>query len=156
MPRKAAPKKAAPKKPIKPLPNKAAEKTRKRKVVAAGIVAGKKSKVIGRELGCTDRTVRRIAAEKETQFLITRAIAPYTPELEALLPRVMDALGDALVAEKTDSADHFTRLRAIERHGELMELAQGKPKEETVHEMRLITAQAFFDLTGVDPFAQKD
>jgi hypothetical protein len=131
----------------KPKPTAEIQKKRKRVVVASGILKGKKIKAISQEMGVTPRRVQQIAAEPETQFLIAQALEPYTGELKSMLPQVMAALSEALSAEKTDTADHFTRLRAIERHGELMERAQGKPREEAQTGLRLMTAEQFFFLT---------
>jgi hypothetical protein len=35
------------------------------------------------------------------------------------------AVERAFTAQKTDQADHFTQLRAVERYGDLLELAAG-------------------------------
>ena len=114
------------------------EKERKRRAVACPVLAGERTRITARWLGCSKRHVRRLAAELETPLLITEILRPYHATLNELMPRVITVVREALNAQKTDEADHFTRLRAVERYCELLELAQGKlpdttnPKRDTL------------------------
>jgi hypothetical protein len=105
------------------------EKEAKRRTVAKGVVAGKPTRAIAKKAGCTTRHVERLANEPETQFLITDALRPHHKKLAKLAGKAITAVTTALGAKRSDSADHVVRLRAIERYGDLLEFAQGKPKE---------------------------
>ena len=74
--------------------------------------------------------MQRIAAEPETQFLITEAFRPHQARLVELAGAVVDAVDEALGAMKTDKQDHLTRLKAVERYGDVLEFAQGKVQEK--------------------------
>lgn len=102
-----------------------AEKEWKRRAVAAGVIAGQRTTMIARDLGCSRRHVRRLAAETETRFLIAETLRPFVAQLVAPISRMLTAIGEGLVATKNDKADHLTRLRAVERSCELLELAEG-------------------------------
>jgi hypothetical protein len=102
-----------------------AEKAAKRDVVARGVIAGRSTKAIARAAGCTERHVQRLADEPETQFLITELMRPHRRKLDKLATKAIAAVEKALAANKTDKADHTARLRAVERFGELAEMAQG-------------------------------
>jgi hypothetical protein len=105
-------------------------KERKRRIVAAGKIAGEKAAKIAASGKMSKRHVERLAAEPETQFLITKSLQPYQAKLVKLLPAVIAAIAGALKAKKTDKADHFSRLRGVERFRDLLDLAQGgKPPE---------------------------
>jgi transposase-like protein len=54
-----------------------AEKERKRRAVAFAVVAGRGTKATARDIGCSKRYVRHLAAEPETRFLITEILRPY-------------------------------------------------------------------------------
>ena len=126
------------------MPRKAnAEKEKKRRVVAKGVVAGRPTAKIAAEAGCTVRNVQRIASEPATQFLITEALQPHREELEQLAGDVIKAIGGGLRALKDDPEDHVVRLRAIERYGDMLQLAQGKPKEESEQGPVQITWEEF-------------
>jgi hypothetical protein len=114
--------------------NNIAEKERKRRAVAEATLAGTGTKNTARTVGCSERHVRRLAAEPETQFLITEALRPYTAKLNKLAAKAITAVEEALIAMKTDEADHVSRLRAVERYGDVLELAQGKLPEKTEEE----------------------
>jgi hypothetical protein len=49
--------------------------------------------------------------------------------LMELMPHVIAVVEDALRAMNTDAVDHLTRLRAVERYFELLELAEGSSRE---------------------------
>ena len=102
-----------------------AEKEYKRRVVAVAKLAGQGTRATARHIGCSESHVRRLAAEPETQFLITQVLRPYHATLDRLATKVITVIEEALSAMKTDEADHLTRLRAVERYCELLELAQG-------------------------------
>lgn len=102
-----------------------AEKERKRRVVAEGIVAGKSSRAIAAEAGCDARHVQRLAEEPATQFLVTDILRPHRERLARLAATAVTAVARALVAKDGKKADHIVRLRAIGRYGQLLELAQG-------------------------------
>jgi hypothetical protein len=122
------------------------EKEKKRRTVAKGVVAGKSTKTIARKAKCSARHVERLAKEPETQFLITEALRPQQTRLAKLATKVITAVDKALTAMKTDKVDHTSRLRAVERYGELLELAQGKPPaqdNQTSGESRQFTWEEF-------------
>ena len=48
--------------------------------------------------------------------------------------KVVGAIEAALGALKTDEADHTSRLKAVERYGDVLALAQGKLVEKPVDE----------------------
>lgn len=106
------------------------EKAAKRILVAAGMVAGKKTKAIAQKAGCSERHVARLASEPETQFLIVEAMRPYRHQLRLMAKRAVAAVDRAFKAQKKTKADHFTQLRAVERYGDLLELAAGERKSE--------------------------
>ncbi len=101
------------------------EKERKRRIVAKGIAAGKRTKAIAKEAKCTTRHVQALAKEPATRIIITELLAPYRAQMEAAIPLVLQAIKAGLKAKKTDSADHKTRLRATDKLHKYMELAQG-------------------------------
>jgi len=101
--------------------------------VATGILSGQSTKAIACDANTSQRSVQRIAAEPETQFLITEAFRPYRAQLEEMAGMTIDAIEKALGAMKTDKQDHTSRLRAVERYGEVLVLAQGKVVEKPVH-----------------------
>jgi hypothetical protein len=109
-----------------------AEKEQKRRTVAASVLAGNGTRITARKAGCSERYVRRLAAEPETQFIITESLRPHRAKLQRLATKVIAAIDEALSAKKTDEADHVSRLRAVERYGAVMELAQGKLPPDTV------------------------
>jgi len=80
----------------------------------------------------SQRSVRRIAAEPETQFLITDAFRPHRAQLEETASKITDAIEKALGAMKTDKQDHASRLKAVERYSDVLVLAQGKVVEKPV------------------------
>src|SRR5579862_2527875 len=57
------------------------EYERKRRVVAGGILQGKKTAVIAREAGCGPRHVRTLRAEEATQVLISDLLRPHIENL---------------------------------------------------------------------------
>jgi hypothetical protein len=106
--------------------NSQTEKERKRLAVAGAVLARQGTRITARKIGCSERHVRRLAAEPETQFLIMEALRPHIAKLQKLAWKVISVIEEALTAMKTDEADHLTRLRAVERYFELLNLAQGK------------------------------
>jgi len=107
-----------------------AEKETKRRKVATGAVAGKPTRAIAREAGCTPRHAQRLASEPATQFLITEALRPHRARLTKLAGQALAVVASGLRAKKKTPIDHFTRLRSVERLGDLLELAQGKKTED--------------------------
>lgn len=105
------------------------EKERKRRIVAAGVVAGKKPTAIAREAGCKTRHAQRLADEPATQFLITEMMRPHHKKLAKLVEKSITAVSLALGAKTTDKHDHSARLRAVGRTKQLLELAQGQAAE---------------------------
>ena len=102
------------------------EKERKRKIVARGVVAGKKTKAIAREAGASERHVERLVNEPETRLLITRIMRPHHARLEKLAVKAIAAVEGALTAKLAKGTpDHEIRLRAVGRYAELVHLAQG-------------------------------
>jgi len=107
-----------------------AEKERKRQAVVAAKVIGVRTKRAARQIGCSERYVRQLAAEPETRFLIVEVLRPLRPQLIALAPAAIGAIEEALDADKTDEADHANRLRAVDRYFEILEMAQGNVQAE--------------------------
>lgn len=101
------------------------EKEAKRRVVAAGTIAGKDTKAIAKAAGCTERHVLRLAREVETKFIVANALAPYREQLRKMAGKAVRVVDRAFLARKTDKADRMTQLRAVERFGDLLELASG-------------------------------
>jgi hypothetical protein len=102
-----------------------AGKEAKRRTVARGLVAGKGSDEIAAEAKCCRRHVQTLAAEAETQFLITEMMRPHRARLAELAKNAITAVGRALIAKNGTHADHTTRLRAVGRYRQLLEMAQG-------------------------------
>lgn len=115
-----------------------------RHVVAAGVVTGRKTGAIARDLGVTRRTVQRIAADDQTLLIVTDVLRPLKRKLEKLATRAAYVVEKAMLAHHTDKADHVTRLKAVERYGELLSLAQGKlAAEQEVQEKQTFTWEEF-------------
>jgi hypothetical protein len=126
--------------PLKRKPT--AKKAAKRRVVAAGVIAGKKTKDIADALDTSTRNVQLIASERETQFLITAAFRPQQKLLTAMAARAVQVVlhgFEAMKYVKTGKdeykclGDAIARLRAVERYADLIALAQGqiKPEDES-------------------------
>jgi hypothetical protein len=105
---------------------------KKRRVVAAGAIFGAAAKEIAKAAGCSERHVNRLAAQPETQFLIAKALEPYHAELRLMAKRAVAAVKRGMTAQKKTKADHFTQLRAVERFGDLMELAGTGQKNDVL------------------------
>ena len=101
------------------------EKERKRRVVAAAVLAGQRTTIIANRIGCSRRHIRQLAAEPATRCLIAEMLQPHVPALRAFIPRAITAIEEVLGATKTDKVDHMTRLRGVERLFELLRLAEG-------------------------------
>jgi hypothetical protein len=56
--------------------NPTAQKALKRRIVASGVLSGKSTGEIARVANTSQRNVQRIAAEPETQLLVTEAFRP--------------------------------------------------------------------------------
>lgn len=102
-----------------------AEKAAKRRTVAKGIVAGKSTRAIARDARCSERHVTRLAAEAQTQFLITEMMRPHRARLTKLAEKAIKAIEGALGAKVSDRADHKARLWGVDRYKDMVELAQG-------------------------------
>ena len=74
--------------------------------IAKGVLSGKSTKAIARKTATSPRSVQRIAAEPETQFLITEAFRPHQLRLQKMAGKALDAIEAALCAMKTDEQDH--------------------------------------------------
>ena len=109
-----------------------AEKDYKRRVIVEAKLLGMGTRATARHIGCSERHVRRLAAEPQTRFLIAQALRPYHAKLNQLAVKVLTVLEEAMTARKTDEADHLTRLRAVERYCELLVMAQGELQERQV------------------------
>ncbi len=109
-------------------------KERKRKAIAGALVDGKGPKAIAKQIGCADSHVRRIAAEPETGALIQRIMAPHRAKLAKMAKRAVEAVDQALVAQRTDKADHQVRMRAVGRYGDLLELTEGGKRHDAAGE----------------------
>ena len=112
-----------------------AEKEQKRHAVAFARLAGQGTRATARQIGCSERYVRRLAEEPETQFLITEALRPHIAKLLQLMPKALAVIEEAMSAMKKEGPDHLTmpdyltRLRAVERFCKLLEMAQGELPE---------------------------
>jgi hypothetical protein len=90
-----------------------------------------------------------MAAEPETQFLITEILRPFRAKLTQLISTAITVVEEAMSAMKNDEPDHFTRLRAVERYCELLAPAPGKVQEQGNNDAgRLITWEEFQELYG--------
>jgi hypothetical protein len=117
-----------------------AKKEAKRRVIAKGVLTGRPTRAMARATESTPRTVQRIRAEPETQFLITRALRPQRKNLTDMAARAVrvvlegfEAIHYVKVSPKKYKrmGDAIARLRAVERYGELLQLAQGgKPEAQ--------------------------
>jgi hypothetical protein len=105
-------------------------KEAKRRIVAKGMIEGQTRSAIAEEAGCSTRHVQKIAAEPETRILVTRLLQPHEARLKKLVPKAINAVEKALIARKTDKADHAARLRAVGRAAQLFGMAQGNVPEE--------------------------
>jgi transposase len=113
------------------------EKDLKRRKVAAGVIKGKSTQEIAKDAECSKRHARRLASEPETQFIIREALRPWRVKLATLAGVAIEAIAQALIARKDDKADHTSRLRAIERFQELMEMSQGDIEVEETGPIKL-------------------
>ena len=120
-----------------------AEKEGKRRKVAEAAVAGTPTSKTARQVGCTPRHVQRLANEPETQFLITQAFQPHQEKLARMAEKVIRCVESGLRANKKTNVDHFTRLRAVERYTELLDLAQGKATTAAATDGPLVTWEEF-------------
>ena len=119
-----------------------AGKESKRRTVAGGVIAGKGTQAIATAAGCQPRYVQRLANEPATQFLITEMMAPHRERLAKMAKTAVNAVEKALIARKTDKSDHVVRMRAVERYGDLLALAQGgKPAEASGEGMQVTWEQ---------------
>jgi hypothetical protein len=109
-------------------------------------VVGKPTNAIAREAGCTPRHAQRLASEPETQFLITEALRPHRKRLERMAAHAIRVVDSGLRANKKTPIDHFTRLRAVERYADLMQLAQGKKTEDLDANRPMVTWEEFIVL----------
>jgi hypothetical protein len=105
------------------------QKEAKRQIVARGIAAGKSTKKIAAEAGCGPRHVQRLASEIDTQVLIVEMLRPHRRKLAAAVKKALDAIDRGLGAKKKTPHDHLAQLRAVERLGDMLKLAQGDPKQ---------------------------
>jgi hypothetical protein len=121
-----------------------AEHEKKRRIVAAGIAAGHPTNRIAQDAKTSQRNVQLIAKEPATQFLITESFAPLHKKLRAMTARAVQVVEQGFSAMRYVKAgkddyrlrgDAIARLRAVERFGDLLEFAQGKPAEETTGEI---------------------
>src|ERR1035441_5417325 len=79
-----------------------AEKEQKRHAVAFARLAGQGTRATARQIGCSERYVRRLAAEPETQFLITETLRPHIAKLLQLMPKALAVIEEAMSAMKKD------------------------------------------------------
>src|ERR1039457_4394156 len=107
-----------------------AEKEQKRHAVAFARLAGQGTRATARQIGCSERYVRRLAEEPETQFLITEVLRPHIAKLLQLMPKALAVIEEGMSAMKKDRVNHLTRLRAVERFCKLLEMAQGQEQKK--------------------------
>jgi hypothetical protein len=122
------------------------EKDAKRRIVAAGAIAGKSTADLAKAANCTERHVLRILHENETKFIIANALAPWRGELEKMAKKAINAVQRGFVAQKKDKADHIVQLRSVERYSDLLELAAGETRntgKDAQAGRRLVTWQEF-------------
>jgi hypothetical protein len=126
------------------------EQAKKRRVVAAGTLAGAPAAKIAKVAACSERHVRRIAKEPETRFLIAQALEPFHDKLRGLAKKAVAAVERGMTAQKKTKADYFTQLRAVERFGDLVEMAAGdSDSSDSRHSGKgrnLITWEEFLDI----------
>ena len=63
------------------------EQSAKRRAVVKGAIAGRAAGAIAKDAGCTERRVRRLLADPETQFLIGEVMRPHRDKLRLMAKR---------------------------------------------------------------------
>jgi len=107
-----------------------ATKERKRRTVAAGVALGASAHAIAKAAGCSKRHVETLAAEPETQLLVTEALRPHRDALKKLIPKALRVIERGLTARiQVSGADHRTQLLAARRLENYLKLAEGNPLE---------------------------
>ena len=102
-----------------------ASQSKKKRVVAAGALAGARPIDIARAANCSVRQVNRLQHDPATQFLIAQALVPYHANLRKLAKKALAVVDRSMVAQKKTNADFVTQLRAVERFGDLVVMAAG-------------------------------
>ena len=126
--------------------NTKAEKEAKRRIVARGVVAGKKTRAIAREAGCKERHVERLAAEPATQLIVTELMRPHHKKLATLAKKAVAAVERGLDAKtRRGTPIHEIQLRAVGRFADLAHLAQGDQVASS-DEAGLVTWEQFLVL----------
>jgi len=106
-----------------------ASKERKRRVIAAGKIAGKSNRQIAQDAGCSERHVDRVAAEPATKDLVRDLLRPHEQRLKRALTMALDAIDRGLVAKLKTPHDHGAQLSAAGSLREFLELLRVNPKE---------------------------
>ena len=93
------------------------------------MIAGQRTKITA--LGISDArsgTSGAVGVEPATRLLVSEIFPTVQPKAHGDAPQVNAVVGDALRAMANDKADHLTRLRAVERYCELLEVVEGEPQ----------------------------
>lgn len=110
------------------------EGTRKRRVVAAGKIAGKPSRKIAKEIGVTPNQVARIARQPATRLLIEELLEPEYERIRELAHKAVSAVDRALEAKNSRGRHLYEiQLRGVGRFATLAHLAAGdRPPEAQI------------------------
>jgi hypothetical protein len=122
--------------------SRAANKEKKRAVVAAGIIAEAPVGAIAAAANCSRRQVNRLTAEDDTRALVAEMLRPYRARLARLVPKAIAAIERGLVAQKTTRSDLAVQLIAARRVKDFLILAQPPPAEKAAD-----TGGAFGEVT---------
>lgn len=86
-------------------------KKTKRQLVAAGKIAGKSSEQIATEAGCSERHVKRLAAEPETKIVVRDLLSKHQAKLKRLVEKSLTSIERSLDATPNSTKhDHRTQL----------------------------------------------
>ena len=102
------------------------ERTRKQRIVAAGKVAGKRTRDIAREVGVQPNQVARIARNPATRLLIEELLEPEYDRIRKLAHKAVSAVDRALEAKNSRGKHLYEiQLRGVGRFATLAHLAVG-------------------------------
>ncbi|MBM3744186.1 MAG: hypothetical protein FJW34_00140 [Acidobacteria bacterium] len=129
-------------------PSKSQAKTRaasparsvRRAKIATAVVTGKTLAQAAREAGLSRQWASHEAQQPETALLLAGMLAPHQARIQALVGRSIEAIDDALAAEKVAldregnkaalGPDHYARLQAVKRLVEILEAARPRGSAE--------------------------
>ena len=107
-------------------------RTERRRQIAKAVIAQKPVKEIAREVGLTRQMVNLELKADETKQFIRHALAPHLEEIKDLVAPALEAIRDGL----DESQEMRDRLRAVKTLGYVMELAEGRRREDELEPPR--------------------